>query len=84
MIHNKSHPKFLPLVAQVLRPVKKYYYQCTEETQRAIKNLSLVLLFTVTVCGAVFCSQHLPILLRRKLSPVPSGVYHYWILLLPD
>lgn len=57
MIQNKSHPKFLPLVAQVLRPVKKYYYQCTEETQRAIKNLSLVLLFTVTVCGAVFAAS---------------------------
>ncbi|MCB0538373.1 MAG: DUF4407 domain-containing protein [Bacteroidetes bacterium] len=57
MIHNKSHPKFFPLVAQVLRPVKKYYYQCTEETQRAIKNLSLVLLFTVTVCGAVFAAS---------------------------
>lgn len=57
MKQNKSHPKFLPIVAQVLRPVKKYYYQCTEETQRAIKNLSLVLLFTVTVCGAVFAAS---------------------------
>lgn len=57
MIRNNIKPKTLPFVAWVLRPVTKYYYQCTEETQRAIKNLSLVLLFTVTVCGAIFAAS---------------------------
>ncbi len=52
-MRNNLKPKSLPVVAQVLRPVLKYYYQCTEETQRSINNLSLVILFTVTVCGAI-------------------------------
>ena len=62
MIHNKSHSnksdtKFPPLVAWVLRPIEKHYFQCTEETQRVIKNLSLILLFTVTICGAIFAAS---------------------------
>ncbi|MFA5971893.1 MAG: DUF4407 domain-containing protein [Lentimicrobiaceae bacterium] len=57
MIRHELHPKSLPLVANILSPVSKYYYQSTEETQRAIKNLSMVLLFTLTVCGAIFAAS---------------------------
>jgi hypothetical protein len=57
MIRISKKPKSLPIVAHVLRPVTKYYYQCSEETQRAIKNLSMVLLFTATVCGVIFAAS---------------------------
>lgn len=54
---NFTKAKTLPLTARILRPVPKYFYQCTEETQRGIKNLGMVLLFTVTVCGAIFAAS---------------------------
>jgi hypothetical protein len=56
-MRTNQHFQSVPLTAQVLRPAAKYYYQCTEETQRAIKNLSLVLLFTIIVCGAIFAAS---------------------------
>ena len=47
----------VPIAARLLNPDPKYYHQCTVETQRAIRNLSMVLLFTVTVCGAIFAAS---------------------------
>lgn len=52
-----TRPKSLPISTWLISPVAKYFWQCTEETQRAIKNLSLSLTFTVSVCGSILAAS---------------------------
>ena len=82
MKEKLTKPKSVPLTARMISPVAKYFYQCTEETQRAIKSLSLSLSFTVIVCGAVFAASICQFCLHGNYRLFPfvfivCGIFYY-------
>jgi len=75
MEQDKQIPRRMPLITYVLHPVKEYYYGCSKQTRRAIRNLAVILLFSASLCGFILSASICKFCFHNS--------YHYWWLVFP-